>query len=925
MNARRRASQQVGGQQVGGQRVGGQQGAALMLVLIVLFVTTMVVSALLGYSMVSMRLTLARAQVAAEQRAADGALEAGLGRLTRSVAPNPCSDVPDSDVDFPAETGAGTPAVRVQLSCDPLPLPPDPSAPPSPDPLGGAAVEITGDDYDGAIAVPGGGVGSPTLVATGLDPLRFESDVTVRRGASVDSTAPAGDVPAVRATGQYVQGLAGPGATPSNACGTTSPGGGQIDRSVSDRDQSPECDSAAARALPVREGSIFSPGDSISERSVPPCGSDPTTIVFDAGRYDAVDTAAINNLMDGSCPDHTFWFRPGKYSFDVSDAGAAAADRHALVIDDPTAKIVFGAADGWDAASGAGADSFPRACDAGEAGASLQLSARTTLRHRAGRVSVCPAWNATDEPLPAIVQSSTAPSQPVLVSDNLPANRVIGPVSTRCGILYCSTAQRTRTFQTQWAATGTAPLDNALLLIESSESPPVHQARRNISARVQSGAIDCSTGSLPSGRTNGQYTVIDLLAHGTCATALAGRTAAVFEAATVTVSHIVVDPDGGSLIGRCAAGCSISWTIGDVALRLNATTSRGANATSSLWRNAANLLSRDATNVSDVSQPHSCIVSDERCRDDLPDTERSFTINGFDPVAAAGRPATDHVESLAVQFDSRSTGNSWASLPVDETWVRIDLNLAGGVGPACSVRHDGYHRSMRTTMVDLFEEGGTCRAAVATFGDLVGSSITVTFRSDCMWFNSTRAPVNPFTGRCNQVTLPEWDQVALQVTSDSVPPAPVAQITIDASAGAQGSSFNVFGDTLLALMDIDLHWRGAVTDLPIFGGTTAVHALGSQQHDGAAMGVVCCTPPAVTTLRLQAAVDNALAAEAFVYVGPPGSGGRPPDVATIRRAVSILDWRFCGGGGCADPGSAVVLGTQVTAPPTTAPPTTSGP
>ncbi|MEI2700232.1 MAG: hypothetical protein V9E94_18580 [Microthrixaceae bacterium] len=67
--------------------------------------------------------------------------------------------------------------------------------------------------------------------------------------------------------------------------------------------------------------------------------------------------------------------------------------------------------------------------------------------------------------------------------------------------------------------------------------------------------------------------MIDLLAHGTCATALAGRTAAVFEAATVTVSHIVVDPDGGSLIGRCAAGCSISWTIGDVALRLNATTS----------------------------------------------------------------------------------------------------------------------------------------------------------------------------------------------------------------------------------------------------------------------------------------------------------------------------------------------------------------
>ncbi len=884
----------------------------------------MVVSALLGYSMTSMRLTQARARAAAEQRAADGALEAGLGRLTRSVATNPCNDVPDSALDFPAETGAGTPAVQVELSCDPLPLPPDPSAPPSPDPLGGAAVEITGDDYGGAIAVPGGGVDSPTLVSTGADPLRFESDVTVRRGASVESTAASGDVPAVRATGQYVQGLAGPGATVDNPCGTTSPDGGQVARSVSDRDQTPECDSATARALPERNGSIFSPGDTIGERSVPTCPSGTAAIEFEQGRYDAVDTARINDLLDGSCPDRTFWFHPGKYSFDVSDADAAAADRHALVIDDPTAKVVFGEANGWDAASGAPGELFPRACDAGRSGASLQLSARTTIRHRAGRVSICPAWNATDEPLPAIVQSNTAPSQPALVSDTLPASRVLGPAKTLCSVIfYCSSSQRTRSFSTEWAATGTAPLDNALLLIESSESPPVHQARRNISVRVQSGGIDCSTGSLPSGRTNGQYTVIDLLAHGSCATALAGRTAAVFEGATITVGHTVVDPDNGSLIGRCGvAGCSISWTIGDVALRLNTTTVRGTSATSAAWQNPTNMLNRDSA-VSDVNQPHACIVPDERCRDDLPETDRAFTISGFDPASASGRPATDHVENLAVQFDSLTSGNSWASLPIDETSVRVDLSLASG--GTCSVTHDGHHRSMRTTMVDLFEEGGTCRAAVTTFGDLVGSSITVTFRSDCMWFNSLRAPVNPFTGRCNQVRLPEWDQVALQVTSDSVPPAPAAEITVDASAGAQGSSFNVFGDTLLPLLDIDLHWRGAVTDLPIFGGTTALHALGSQQHDGATMGVVCCTPPAVTTLRLQAAVDSVLEAEAFVYVGPPGSGGRPPDVPTIRRAVSILDWRFCGSGGCADPGAAVVLGAQVTVPTSTAPPTTDGP
>ncbi|MEI2700230.1 MAG: hypothetical protein V9E94_18570 [Microthrixaceae bacterium] len=51
----------------------------------------------------------------------------------------------------------------------------------------------------------------------------------------------------MRATGQYVQGLAGPGRharrTPAARRRRSV---GQVERSVSDRDQTPECDSAAA-------------------------------------------------------------------------------------------------------------------------------------------------------------------------------------------------------------------------------------------------------------------------------------------------------------------------------------------------------------------------------------------------------------------------------------------------------------------------------------------------------------------------------------------------------------------------------------------------------------------------------------------------------------------------------------------------------
>ena len=145
--------------------------------------------------------------------------------------------------------------------------------------------------------------------------------------------------------------------------------------------------------------------------------------------------------------------------------------------------------------------------------------------------------------------------------------------------------------------------------------------------------------------------------------------------------------------------------------------------------------------------------------------------------------------------------------------------------------------------------------------------------------------------------LPEFDRIQLDVTAALVQRAPVAEVTIDAAPSGDGSSFHVFGDTLTPDLDLDLRWRGAVTELPVFGGVMSIRSLGSTQAAGATMGAVCCSPPAVTTLLLEAIIDSAVRAEAQLYVGRPGSAltppTSPPDASRLRRLVSVRDWTFC--------------------------------
>ncbi len=918
-----------------------QRGVALIFVLGAIALTAVVLVALLGLSLVSARLAASQEQQARARRAADGALETGIGRLARSVENNPCTDVPaGSKVSAPHELDADGDAIEVELRCRPLPLPMQtlPSTP-SPEVLGGPGVEIVGPTYGGSLTVPTGGIADPTLVATGADPVRFDADVTVGRGADVRSTT-AGTVGATVA-GQYEQGALGVGGTAGAPCGTLLPSAGSAQVSLSDRDQTPECNSTDAQTLAPRRGTLFTATESIDVGTTPACPSGSAVVAFDHGRYNAVETAKLNDLLNGSCPGKTFWFRPGKYLFDVNDAsamsapGAVAGDRHALVIDDPTAKVVFGASSGWDATSGATAADFPRACDLSRSGASIQLTSRSTIRHRQGRVAICPFINdATNSPYPAIVQGDSSPSQPILVSTTgLPASRRLS-TSTYCvDWWFCDRVSLVRSFTTTWGSAGSAPLDSAVFLIQTTEGPPVHQATSFIRLTLQNTAmgITCRSGPVAAGRTHGQYLAVDLMAStaaGQCGDVLRGRSESVFDGATVTVELWVDEREPASC--GLPPGCQISFTIGQIALRTNMVGLPATTASSSSWGTPTGAINRGDGVSARVAQAACPLVSgDIRCSDDLPATTRSITVGGFEPNTV-GLADDAPVEHLGVRLESPDSGQSWASDPVDMTSVQGVLSLpAFGTTPArtCSVTEQGFARSRRAVHVDLFREGGTCRPMVEQVGELRNATVAVSIRADCMWFGAMRAPI--IDGRCNQVRLPEFDRIQLDVTAALRQRPPSALVSIDASTAASGSSFNVFGDTLAPDLDLDLRWRGLVTNLPVFGGVMSVRSIGSSQATGATMGVVCCSPPPVTTLLLEAIIDSAVRAEAQLYVGRPGSAVTPPAVppatAQPRRLVSVRDWRFCRDD-CtqAQLPAPQVLGTSTVSTPPPSPPAASG-
>ncbi len=371
----------------------GQDGYVLMVALGVIALTFLTIIALLGLAFTTSKVTTVQREANERNRAADGALEAALTAVSDGTT-QPCDSVPvGSQTTF---DGADGPFV-VDVECATgtgAELADDPDAD-----FGGDSVFVADQDQ-GALQTGDG------------PPLRFDADVLVRGGATGPS---AGGGPAYQVLGQYRQGLAGVGVADqaSTDCGPlVAPGDPQR---VADRNDTPQCGFVQANGTPLVDAPLpRDQGRSPLRTAVDISAATCATTTFSPGYYGPAAVEKLNALFE-TCSNATFVFAPAAtpadsvYQFDANDPDAGV-DRDALVIDNQDVTVIFGVA-----SAGALAGSPLPLCDRTESGSSIELTGRTALRHRAGRLAVCPANGRA-----AVTQIPNAGLDPVinLVSSN---------------------------------------------------------------------------------------------------------------------------------------------------------------------------------------------------------------------------------------------------------------------------------------------------------------------------------------------------------------------------------------------------------------------------------------------------------------------------------------------------------------------------
>lgn len=862
-----------------------QSGFAMMIVLAVIALTSVIVVALIGMAFSTAAVAANQSIASRQTRSADGALESAVATMATSTDNGVCPGVRNgTTVSFDNATPSTADDDQVTLTCSDAAISSNPSAP-----LGGNDVKIVGDSGN-------------TLTSSGSAALRFDADVTTRSSAAVSTTTAGG--PAVALAGQYMQGGAGPGGSGSD-CGILDPAGPQPTSAVDDRDHRPVCGDAAAAGLTVNSQQLVNIDDPVAApaRTVPAACPAGPVVQLDPGRYDAVATSALNQLLSGSCKNKVFWFtssnagRPAVFAFDASPYRSGGA---ALVINDATARVIVGKPTGGVDAAAAAAATFPNACDRGAPGASFQLSGRMALTHLAGRVAMCPAWNGS-APFPALVQVPIASIDPVTVAASsndfkLANGQGGGPAllarpddssASATGAFICPWSGGVSTCSLSFSASfanvpAVAALKSVKVTVASRETPPAPwptvPRRAVLQLRNAAGATVCTTGAMEGGRTNWQISAYDLMIDAACSSALKAQGPAVLEGSTVDVRY-TYGPDGCTVNTQWwVLDCGERLSVRGVRLLVEGTSMTGATATGTALSTPENMLVDDVANARFAQE--SCGLSAFPCSYDKPGTAHDAEIGNIQvPSGLSGPPA-----SLRLVVKSRptaTTGQSWVSDPVDDSRTQIQVTLRGGT--TCTVESSGYSHSAQESHYDLLRGTPNCAATITDLAQLAGASVRVRYITGCAWIGGARAPVGS-DGRCVVVSLPELQYVGLVATSASAGATPPSTVTV---SGGAGTDFHAFGAATLPRAALQVRWNGtAEPATPLFFGSLVVASLDSRMAAGAQMGVVCCEPPRSDQVKVEAAVDGRTRGVAVLAVDPRADG-QP------GHSVVVQDWQLC--------------------------------
>jgi hypothetical protein len=973
----------------------GESGFALiagLMIWILLCGVTLV--ALLSMTISGSKVAVQQAVDSRQVRAADSALEAAINRIRMDPAGaigqvdssgNCATGLGPSGSDLDYADGSGT-DVTVSGECER-----SPQRIPDPDPGEHvtAQVDVVGGSYKSSAALPDTvdwktdctttastdcypwklGIGAPNYAANSAtiasqtptvvhtsDPtvpptsatLQVAGDLNVKQSAIPLTNPPASaDAVGMTVAGRYRQGGNGlfkdvGGVNNCGILGPSSPWSVNGSRIIDSDDTpgAPEC----GGTVTTKDTGLAAPGAApTTTGSVPACsGGAGTVLTFSPGRYGKAQTSAINDLLGGSCPNHVFWFQPGatgQYWFDVDDGSNDAAERNSLVIDDATARVIFGAlktSTGGNAANAV----FPNACDPAADGVSITLSPRTSLRHKQGRVAICDRSATTgpnSAPPPAIYQSPVGdggwsgapdPGQSTLsrsfddswlpIGSSSQSNDAAswvtdgssGTVSFSCTIIFTGTCAGDVNLSARGIGSSTvapapeiasSPARSLDMLVKANSSGNdwnlslVSGGKTSAELtfyRSGSSTPTCAVGfpGVPDSKSGTPNTLDYDLFSGvadpvgslpTCKSVQAGTnpiTRGDLRNSRVDVRfRILKDVTFGF------AGWNTVMSIDGIELRAgwDLTPTGGTGGTG--WSNAQNITALDGQHTGYTLH---CGALTGNC----PTDTRSMTATGLD--SAAGLP-TGTLQKAGVVVTGETTSSSFlvngSFLDLsgdpdvsDNSWMRATVNLAGG--GQCVATWNRVPFWGQGVYLDLLNAPGNCGSTLTSASQLVGANATL----------------DVFVQRNSGTSLSSADygiridhlKISTVSSGDYAgPPAP----NLFTESSSTGTSFNVFGPVSTPLNALNIQWKGVppktgTTDVPVIGGQTVIAALGSFVGSGGQAGVLCCAPTkaAERIVVLHANVlqaDGSIEERGTVRVRVRDAGGN-------GSSVSVEDWRL---------------------------------
>lgn len=894
-----------------------QGGFALVAVLAVIAFTGITIAALFGLMMTTMAVTRSQEEAARERRAADGVIENAIEKM-REI---PCSPTNQPYLD---DQVVGNVTVDVGCTSSTAGLSTTDQ------------VRLIGvDRYDGNYrdwtvdcasnaTAPGclawngqpavGTANDISLVHSGPEPLRFDSGVTVRRGA-VAMRNPATGSPAIETGGEYNQGRPGPGRTGTDCGMLAANGPGHI----TDSSGSPSCGVPEAANLPVDTAAnvagLIPPTTPVT---VPAnCPSTPV-VTFQPGTYSAAQTAAVSTLTRGalpSCQNKTFWFAPGIYSFQGSELTFASAGSY----------YVFGTPRGWDPATGVQAnpalvnDASSVLCNPEVSGTSIVTAGWTRINHTRGRVAICPARPASDPTTahPAIYQQTSVPngvtvtSPPATSPVTLNFNCVLG-----VDIDVYGQCLPVRSYNLALQTEGAGTVNSLRVMLTGSESSATpNNLITNRQSRFlvyrSNNALVCETSwvtGMPNGNLTSSFDLKSL--PGPCSTT------------TIDQSNL----NGGRIMVQHRMLISV-WsvnqplTVRDAAVEVNAHSGQvtSADVTSADWNNPGNVAQADSATATPRMPCNDfiCQVADPgRTITPSRPFSHALEMNDFDfPTLLNSTNQDPLLTELRAVIRVRPSA---ATLPASWTSVfgnyintssflmpsRTFLELESPDGRRCVAQGDGMNSDQEIAFDLLDPNIEDSRPGCNTFifdhaSDLDDLTVRMRFEMPCIpdWLHNvpweclrSNWLYNPAdTSPVWQMRPPDIESIRLTAVTDTYANSSTSTVTSNAVTDGGRTSFNVYGMTWMPLTNLDIAWRGPATTTPLFANDLVLNGLGSRMFAGAAMGNVCCSPATSRTVELTASiggVDRMVARVRFddAVLAPDG-----------RASVDVLRWLNCNG------------------------------